>query len=78
LRRQLTTSQRAAVALQIKPMFEAKAQENLVESGKGKGLANLPNPPMDSRKQASKAVNVGERIVQDAQFVRDNDPEAYL
>ncbi len=35
--------------------------------------ANL-REAVDSSKMASKAVNVGERIVQDAQFVRDHDP----
>jgi hypothetical protein len=76
-RRQLSTSQRATVALSLKPMFEEQAKEHMVEGGKNKGLANSPEAPIDSRKQASKAVNVGERIVQDAQFVRDHDPEAF-
>ncbi len=75
-RRQLSTSQRATVALSLKPMFEKLAKENQVEGGKNKGLLNSTKA-IDSFKQSAEAVNVSRSVVQDAQFVRDNDPVAF-
>jgi hypothetical protein len=55
-------------------MFEEMAKERQKEAG-GDHKAVKANSPQaesgQSRAQAAKAVNVGERIVQDAQFVRD-------
>lgn len=75
-RRQLSTSQRATVALSLKPMFEQKAKQNQIEGGKSKGLLNSTKA-IDSFKQSADAVNVSRSVVQDAQFVRDNDPVAF-
>jgi hypothetical protein len=77
-RRQLSTSQRATVALSLKPMFEERAKENQ-KGGQG-GVLLKPNSSeakCESAVQAAKAVNVGALIVKDAQFVRDHDPAAF-
>lgn len=60
-------------------MFEEMAKERQRErkgDQAGSTVANLPQlEESKSRAKAAKAVNVGERIVQDAQFVRDHAPE---
>lgn len=75
-RRQLSTSQRAALAAELKPMFEAEAKGRMSAGGKGK--ANLPDPQKgQARDQAAQAVNVSGRIVQDAETVLKDDPEEF-
>lgn len=81
-RRQLTTSQRAVVAVAIKPMFEERAKARMSAGGgdKKSGKANSPDPIVDrgeAREQAAKAVNVGGRIVQDAEHVKEHAPDLY-
>jgi len=73
-RRQLSTSQRAALAAELKPMFEEEAKGRM--SAGGKGVANLPQAGK-SRDQAAQAVNVSGRIVQDAETVLKDDPEEF-
>jgi hypothetical protein len=74
-RRQLTTSQRAAISLTLKPMFEKQAKER---QGRRTDLpANLPEglgAGRESRDDAAHAVNVSPRIVHDAAFVQKHDP----
>ena len=73
-RRQLSTSQRAALGAELKPMFEAEAKGRMSEGGKG--VANLPQAGK-SRDQAAHAVNVSGRIVQDAEAILKDDPEEF-
>ena len=75
-RRQLSTSQRAALAAELKPMFEAEAKGRMSAGGKGK--ANLPYLQKgQSRDQAAEAVNVSGCIVQDAEAILKDDPEEF-
>jgi len=82
-RRHLTTSQRAAVAVEFKPMFEKAAKERQAEQAvrnqpNGQKVANLP--PIEkakARDQAAAAMNVSGRSVQDAEYVKEHAPEAF-
>ena len=79
-RRQLSTSQKAALAVALKPEFEAQARERMeagtgADGSGGRGheknpVANLPEG-LRSRDQAAAAVGVSGRIVQDAESVKD-------
>ena len=64
--------------MSLEPMFAEKAKQKQgtrtdISLNSGKSLKAI-----DSAKEASKAVNVGHSIVEDAKFVRKHDPEAYL
>ena len=75
-RRQLSTSQRAALAVELKPMFEAEAKER--EALNNASRANLPYSQKGrSRDKAAEAVNVSGRIVQDAETILKDDPEEF-
>jgi ParB-like chromosome segregation protein Spo0J len=77
-RRQLDQSQRASVALTVKPLFEEQARQRQVEGGKNKDVANLPQAEKGrSRDHAAEVCGVSPRLVQSAQYVRDHDPEAF-
>jgi hypothetical protein len=79
-RRHLSPSQLAALAVELKPMFEERAKERMAEGGRDKGMANLPYPPLDkgtARDQAAAAVGVSGRTVQDAENVRKESPEMF-
>jgi len=81
-RRHLTTSQKATLAVALKPMFEGQARERQA-AGQERGrqaqkgiVADLP--PTDgakARDQAAAAVGVSGRIVQDAEYVHTRAPE---
>jgi DNA methylase len=78
-RRQLDPSQRAAVAVEIEPMFaaEAKARQH---KGRPKELVeSLPQvkrePP--ARDQAASVVGVSGKMVSDAKAIKKNNPEAF-
>lgn len=75
-RRQLSTSQRAALGAELKPMFEAEAQDRMLAGTKYNPVANLPQGGK-SRDQAAHAVNVSGRIVQDAEAILKDDPEEF-
>jgi hypothetical protein len=76
-RRQLSTSQKAALAVALKPEFEAQAEQRIhLAKGQGvKGVANLPQ--VKSRDQAAAAVGVSGRTVQDAEHVKESAPEIF-
>lgn len=87
-RRQMSTSQRAALAVSLKPMFEKQAKErmraaggdhgNQHTGGKSAGKANLPEPPKgQSRDQAAAAVGVSGRLVGYAEKVKREAPEMF-
>jgi ParB-like chromosome segregation protein Spo0J len=81
-RRHLSTSQKAALAVSIKPMFEEQAKERQrAAGGDHKALmANLPQAvdgKGTARDQAAAAVGVSGRIVQDAEHVNKHAPEVF-
>lgn len=81
-RRQLSTSQKAALGATLKPAFEEQAKERMIQAeGKPRGekstKANLPQQTGQARDQAAAAVGVSGRIVQDAELVQKNAPELF-
>lgn len=69
-RRHLNESQRAMIAARALPIFEAQAKERQREGGRGKGMANVPEPQRGtSRDHAASQTNVGARTVQHAATV---------
>ena len=69
-RRHLTTDQKAALAVELKPMFEKQAEKNLhLAKGQGvKGVANLPQ--VKSRDKVAKTVGISGRTVGYAEKVK--------
>lgn len=87
-RRQLTAGQKAAVAVEAKPMLEAEAKKNLSTSGPGvyggkPKTANIKNDiggsaPLGSvQKTVAKQFDVSEGYVHTAQRIKDRDPETF-
>jgi hypothetical protein len=79
-RRHLSTSQKAMLAVALKPMFEEQAKERQRAAGHKGGVvpASLPEAVKgDARDQAAAAVGVSGRIVQDAENVKKHSPELY-
>jgi len=80
-RRNLSVGQRAAVALELKPLYEKLASERQKQAeGKPRGeksvVANLPEQSR-SRDQAAAAVGISGRTVQDAETIRRESPETF-
>lgn len=85
-RRQLDASQRAAVAVEIEPLFAAEAKKRQQENAKRNqpqskslNVANLPPLEIKSkaREQAAAVVSVSPRMVQEAKAIKKNNPEAF-
>lgn len=79
-RRHLSTSQKATLAVALKPMFEEQARERQSKAGGDHKalMANLPQADKGTaRDQAAAAVGVSGRIVQDAEHVKKHSPEAF-
>lgn len=82
-RRQLSTSQRAAIAVELKPMFEAQARERMKQAegrprGEKSAPANLPEQKSgEARDQAAAAMGVSGRSVAYAEQVKRTDPEKF-
>jgi DNA methylase len=83
-RRQLDPSQRAAVAVEIEPMFAAEAKvrqqsHNGTAPGKKSLEANLPQVKREpqARDKAAEVVNVSPRMVQEVKAIKKNNPEAF-
>jgi ParB-like chromosome segregation protein Spo0J len=78
-RRHLTTSQRAAVAVEALPMLEAEGLERQREGGRNKVPANLREAPRqrESTTRAAKTVRVSGRIVTEAKAVKEASPETF-
>jgi hypothetical protein len=81
-RRQLTTSQRAAIAVESLPMLEAEAeQRKLAKLKKGKEIPD--SAQMRSREKgksagvAAKATNVSSRYVEEAKAIKEQAPERF-
>ncbi len=77
-RRHLSTSQKAVLAVSLKPMFAEQARERQaatrITNGHVPARANLPTPER-ARDQAAAAVGVSGRIAQDAEYVKKRAPE---
>jgi hypothetical protein len=80
-RRHLSTSQKAALAAEIEPMFAEAAKARMVATLKQNTvLANLPKREDDTihaREQAAAAVGVSGRGVGDAKAVKRESPELF-
>jgi hypothetical protein len=79
-RRHLTVSQRALLAIELKPMFAERAKERMVAgTNQYSPVAGLPHPSetAKSRDQAAAAVGVSGRTVQDAEYVKKHAPEMF-
>lgn len=83
-RRQLTVGQRAALAAEVKPLFEKRAKERKRagnrRGGLGKSGATLPptsEPSRKARDEAAAMFGVGGRTVDHASFVRKKDPALF-
>jgi hypothetical protein len=88
-RRHLDTSQRAAIAAEVKPILEEEGRERMRAAGRKsapgrpaeKGCADLHNlsddDHHDSLQQAADMVNVSRRIVADAELVKEQAPERF-
>lgn len=81
-RRQLDPSQRAAVAVEIEPMFAKEAKERKVLNGgdRKSEVANLRPPVKNQGKaseQAAAVVSVSPRMVQEAKAIKKSNPEAF-
>lgn len=77
-RRHLTQSQKAMIATDALPMFEAEAKERQRASGHRGGVvpARLPEPLKgEAREQAAAAVGVSPRYVQDAKRIANQRPD---
>lgn len=78
-RRQLDPSQRAAVAVEIEPMFAAEAKVRQIRKPTDSVVANLPQQQNQgkAREQAAAVVSVSPRMVQDAKQIKRDNPEAF-
>ena len=77
-RRQLDPSQRAAVAVEIEPMFakEAKARMDVGRPKEGVAFLRQVNKGRASE-QAAAVVSVSPRMVQEAKAIKKSNPEAF-
>jgi len=73
-RRHLSTSQRAALAVDLEPMFKEEAKKRML-AGKADPKANLPQG--QTRDQAAEVMKVSGRSVTDAKAIKDRSPEVF-
>lgn len=85
-RRQLTAGQKAAVAVEAKPMFEAEAKRNQTNAGANnlamyKGFLSSvksdETKPIDTRREVAKKCDVSEGYVGAAQRIKDRDEPTF-
>lgn len=80
-RRDLTKSQRACLAVELKPMFEELAKKrqraNLKQGDKTPVPENFPERNAESREQAGEQFGVNPHYVQDAQNIKKEDPDLF-
>lgn len=77
-RRQLDPSQRAAVAVEIEPMFAKEAKARMDVGRPKEGVANLRQVNQGkASEQAAAVVSVSPRMVQEAKAIKKNNPEAF-
>lgn len=77
-RRQLDPSQRAAVAVEIEPMFAKEAKARMDVGRPKEGVANLRQVNQGkASEQAAAVVSVSPRMVQEAKAIKKSNPEAF-
>jgi DNA modification methylase len=81
-RRHLSTSQRAALAVEMEPMFEEAAKKNMSAGGGDKKtglpkLAKAISAPVHAREKAASALKISHGIVGSAKEVRAKSPELF-
>jgi len=77
-RRHLSTSQKATLAVNLKPMFEEQARERMLAGKAADPRADLPEGSKGKAiDKAAAAVGVSGRIVQDAEHVKKHAPEVF-
>lgn len=81
-RRHLNSSQRAAIAVEALPLFEAEARERMISGGEARqqGVAKIPHPEEEkgkSRDKAADAFDTNPRYVQDAKKLAEEEPELF-
>jgi N6-adenosine-specific RNA methylase IME4 len=80
-RRHLTASQKAAIAVEALPFFEAEAKKRMqIRKGDQPGATTAKMPELDkgeSREQASKAFGVSPRYISDAKAIKEQTPQAF-
>lgn len=76
-RRHLSSSQRAAIAVEALPYFEAEAKVRESAGRPKEGVARLPQDNAKSRDHAAKSTGSSPRYVQDAKKLKDVAPEQY-
>ena len=81
-RRHLSTSQKAALAVELKPLFEEQARERQRQHGgtapgKKSLRAKMPEVKGRSRDQAAAAVGAKGRTVEDAAMLKKRSPERF-
>lgn len=75
-RRHLTASQKAAIAAEALPHFEAESKKR--QGARTDITANLPESSQgESREQAAKQVGVSPRYVSDAKRIKEASPETF-
>lgn len=82
-RRHLTTSQRAALAIDVLPMLEKDAKDRLIKSGKKTGRGNkkvpqkIAEPFEESRVTAAAMFNTNRQYVSDAKKLANEAPDLF-
>ena len=79
-RRHLTQSQKAAVATESLPLFEAEAKERQAKAGEHKQKVREIIPQAEKGKateKAAAAVGVNPRYVSDAKAIKEASPETF-
>jgi hypothetical protein len=78
-RRQLTSSQKAALAAEVLPLFEQEAKER--QGRRTDLMATVPESQKSaptSRDQAAAVVGTGSRQVQEAKAIKERDPDLFV
>jgi hypothetical protein len=70
-----TAAQRAIVVAKAMPHFEEAAKKRMSEGGKNKGKGRLPLPSRQSRDDAAKPFNVGDKSVRHAKALLAEAPD---
>lgn len=78
-RRHLSSSQRAAVAVDMLPMLEAEAKENMRAGGMARqqGLQRIENPERHSAQQAAELTGTNRQYVADMKKLKAEEPETF-
>ena len=80
-RRHLTSSQRAAIAVDVLPMLEAEARERMIAGGavtkEGREIIPYPNDTRKASEEAAGLLGTNPHYVSDAKKLKQETPELY-